>query len=148
MNNPPEIKNRSVYHEYFIDAKYDAGMVLLGTEVKSLKAGKASFNDSYCLLQDGEVWIKSLHIAEYSHGTVNNHDPVRDRKLLLQKREIKKIAAKLKEKGYTLVPLRIYFTDKRFAKIEIGLAKGKKMHDKRESIKQKDVEREMKRYIK
>lgn len=148
MKNPPEIKNRSIYHEYFIDAKYDAGMVLLGTEVKSLKAGKASFNDSYCLLQDGEVWLKSLHIAEYSHGTVNNHDPVRDRKLLLQKREIRKIAAKLKEKGYTLVPLRIYFTDKRFAKIEIGLAKGKKLHDKRESIKQKDVEREMKRYIK
>jgi SsrA-binding protein len=148
MNKAPEIKNRSIYHEYFIDAKYDAGMVLLGTEVKSLKAGKASFNDSYCLLQDGEVWLKSLHIAEYSHGTVNNHDPVRDRKLLLQKREIRKIAAKLKEKGYTLVPLRIYFTDKRFAKIEIGLAKGKKLHDKRESIKQKDVEREMKRYIK
>jgi SsrA-binding protein len=148
MNKAPEIKNRSIYHEYFIDARYDAGMVLLGTEVKSLKAGKASFNDSYCLLQDGEVWLKSLHIAEYSHGTVNNHDPVRDRKLLLQKREIRKIAAKLKEKGYTLVPLRIYFTDKRFAKIEIGLAKGKKLHDKRESIKQKDVEREMKRYIK
>lgn len=123
-------------------------MVLLGTEVKSLKAGKASFNDSYCLLNDGEIWVKSLHIAEYSHGTVNNHDPLRDRKLLLQKREIKKIAAKLKEKGYTLVPLRIYFTDKNLAKIEIGLAKGKKLHDKRDSIKQRDVEREMKRYIK
>ncbi|MGB3007429.1 MAG: SsrA-binding protein, partial [Chitinophagaceae bacterium] len=95
-----------------------------------------------------EVWLKSLHIAEYSHGTVNNHDPVRDRKLLLQKREIRKIEAKLKEKGYTLVPLRIFFTDKEFAKIEIGLAKGKKLHDKRESIKQKDVEREMKRFLK
>lgn len=142
-----EIKNRSVYHDYYIDAKYDAGMILLGTEVKSLRTGKASFNDSYCLLQDGEIWIKSLHIAQYSHGTVNNHDPLRDRKLLLQKREIKKIAAKLKEKGYTLVPLRIFFTN-RLAKIEIGLAKGKKLHDKRESIKQRDVEREMKRYIK
>lgn len=142
-----EIKNRSVYHDYYIDAKYDAGMILLGTEVKSLRTGKASFNDSYCLLQDGEIWIKSLHIAQYSHGTVNNHDPLRDRKLLLQKREIKKIAAKLKEKGYTLVPLRIFFTN-RLAKIEIGLAKGKKQHDKRESIKQRDVEREMKRYIK
>lgn len=142
-----EIKNRSVYHEYFIDAKYDAGMVLLGTEIKSLRAGKASFNDSYCLLHDGELWIKSLHIAQYSHGTVNNHDPLRDRKLLLQKRELRKIAAKLKEKGYTLVPLRIHFVG-RLAKIEIGLAKGKKLHDKRESIKQKDVEREMKRYIK
>ena len=85
-----EIKNRSAYHEYFIDAKYEAGMVLLGTEVKSIREGKVSFNDSYCLLHKGEVWIKSLHIAEYSHGNLNNHDPVRDRKLLLQKKEIQK----------------------------------------------------------
>lgn len=122
-------------------------MVLLGTEVKSLRAGRASFNDSYCQIHRGEVWLKSLHIAEYSHGTINNHDPIRDRKLLLEKREIKKIEAKLKEKGFTLVPLRIYFKE-RLAKIEIGLAKGKKLHDKRESIKQKDVEREMKRFLK
>lgn len=123
-------------------------MVLLGTEVKSIRNGKVSFNDSYCLLHKGEVWIKSLHIAEYSHGNLNNHDPLRDRKLLLQKREIKKIAAKLKEKGYTLVPLRIYFTESNLVKIGIGLAKGKKLHDKRESIRQKDVEREMKRHLK
>ncbi len=122
-------------------------MVLLGTEIKSLRAGRVSFNDSYCLVDNGEIWLKSLHIAEYSHGTTNNHDPVRDRKLLLEKREIKKITAKLKEKGYTLVPLSIYFKD-RLAKIEIGLAKGKKLHDKRETIKQKDVEREMKRFMK
>jgi SsrA-binding protein len=141
-----ELKNRQAYHEYFIDAKYEAGMVLLGTEVKSLKAGRASFNDSYCLIHKGEVWLKSFHIAEYSHGTVNNHDPLRDRKLLLEKREIRKIEAKLKEKGYTLVPLAIFFKE-RLAKIEIGLAKGKKLHDKRESIKQKDVQREMKRYL-
>ncbi|MBL7733418.1 MAG: SsrA-binding protein SmpB [Chitinophagaceae bacterium] len=143
-----ELKNRQVYHEYFIDAKYEAGMVLLGTEVKSLREGKASFNDSYCLIHKHEVWIKSLHIAMYSHGTVNNHDPLRDRKLLLEKREIRKIEAKLKEKGYTLVPLRIFFTEKGLAKMEIGLAKGKKLHDKRESIRQRDVERDMKRYIK
>lgn len=143
-----EIKNRSVYHEYFIDATYEAGMILLGTEVKSLREGKASFNDSYCLIHKGEIWLKSMHIAQYSHGTVNNHDPLRDRKLLLQKREISKIAAKLKEKGYTLVPLRIWFNEKNLAKIELGLAKGKKLHDKRESIKQKDVEREMKRFLK
>jgi len=141
-----ELKNRQAYHEYFVDATYEAGMVLLGTEVKSLREGKASFNDSYCLIQKGEVWLKSLHIAQYTHGTVNNHDPLRDRKLLLEKREIKKIEAKLKEKGYTLVPLRIYFKE-RLAKIEIGLARGKKFHDKRESIKQKDVEREMKRFL-
>jgi SsrA-binding protein len=143
-----EIKNRSAYHEYFIDAKYEAGMVLLGTEVKSIRNGKVSFNDSYCLLHKGEVWIKSLHIAEYSHGNINNHDPVRDRKLLLQKREINRIESKLKEKGYTLIPLRMYFNEKALVKIEIGLAKGKKLYDKRETIKQKDVEREMKRYLK
>ena len=143
-----ELKNRQAYHEFFIDAKYEAGMVLLGTEVKSLRSGRASFNDSYCLIHKGEIWLKSLHIAEYTHGNMNNHDPLRDRKLLLEKREIKKIEAKLKEKGYTLVPLRIYFNEKRFAKIEIGLAKGKKLHDKRESIKQKDVDREMKRFLK
>lgn len=144
----PEIRNRSAFHEFFIDNKYEAGMVLLGTEVKSIRNGKVSFNDSYCLIHKGEIWIKSLHIAEYSHGNINNHDPMRDRKLLLQKREIKKIESKLKEKGYTLVPLRIFFNEKALVKMEIGLAKGKKLHDKRESIRQKDVEREMKRHLK
>ena len=143
-----EIKNRSVYHEYFIDAKYEAGMVLLGTEVKSIRAGKVSFNDAYCLINKGEIWIKSLHIAEYSHGNINNHEAMRDRKLLLQKKEIKKIESKLKEKGYTLVPLRIYFNDKALVKVEIGLAKGKKLHDKRDTLRQKDAEREMKRHLK
>lgn len=142
-----EIKNRSAFHEYFIDNKYVAGVVLTGTEVKSLRAGKASFNDSYCIINKGEAWIKSLHIAEYSHGTVNNHDPLRERKLLLQKRELRKIESKLKEKGYTLIPLRIFFSEKNLIKIEIGLARGKKLHDKRETIKKRDVEREMKRFI-
>jgi len=143
-----EIKNRSAFHEYFFDNKYVAGIVLTGTEVKSLRDGKASFNDSYCIIHKGEMWLKSLHIAEYSHGTVNNHDPVRDRKLLLQKREINKIESKLKEKGYTLIPLLIFFNEKNLIKVEIGLGKGKKLHDKRETIKKRDVEREMKRFIK
>ena len=143
-----EIKNRSAYFEYFIDAKYEAGIVLLGTEVKSLRQGKASFNDSYCIIHKGEMWLKSLHIAEYSHGTINNHDPVRDRKLLLQKREINKIEAKLKEKGYTLIPLRIFLNDKNLVKVELGLGKGKKLYDKRESIKQRETQRELKRYTK
>ena len=143
-----EIKNRSAFHEYFFDNKYVAGVVLTGTEVKSLREGKASFNDSYCIIHKGEMWLKSLHIAEYSHGTTNNHDPVRDRKLLLQKREITKIEGKLKEKGYTLIPLRIFFNEKNLVKVEIGLGKGKKLHDKRETIKKRDVEREMKRFIK
>ncbi len=143
-----EIKNRSAFHEYFIDAKYEAGMVLQGTEVKSIRGGKVSFNDSYCLIHKGEVWVKSLHIAEYSHGNLNNHEPMRDRKLLLQKKEIRKIESRLKEKGYTLVPLRMFINEKGFVKMEIGLAKGKKLHDKRETLRKKDVEREMKRYIK
>ena len=143
-----EIKNRSAFHEYFFDNKYVAGIILTGTEVKSLREGKASFNDSYCIIHKGEMWLKSLHIAEYSHGTVNNHDPVRDRKLLLQKREINKIEGKLKEKGYTLIPLLIFFNEKNLVKVEIGLGKGKKLHDKRETIKKRDVEREMKRFIK
>lgn len=143
-----DIKNRSAYHDYFIEDKYDAGMVLLGTEVKSLRDGRASFNDSYCFFIKGELWIRSLHISEYSHGTVNNHDPVRDRKLLLKKRELLKMEAKIKEKGFTVVPLRIFFNEKRLIKIEIGLGKGKKQYDKRETIKQRDNDRELKRYIK
>ena len=143
-----EIKNRSAYFEYFIDDKYDAGIVLTGTEVKSLREGKANFNDSYCYINKEEVWIKNLHIAEYSHGSANNHDPVRERKLLLRKREIRKIASRLKEKGYTLIPLRIYFSEKKLAKIEVGLGKGKKVYDKRETIKQRDTDREMKRWLK
>lgn len=143
-----EIRNRSAYHEYFIEDKYTAGMVLAGTEVKSLRAGKASFNDSYCLFIKGELWIRSLHIAEYSHGTSSNHDPVQERKLLLQKRELRKLEARIKEKGYTIVPLRIYFSEKGLAKLDLGLGKGKHLYDKRESIKQRDTEREMKRYLK
>lgn len=143
-----EIKNRSAYFEYYIDDKYIAGIMLTGTEVKSLRAGKASFNDSYCIFNKGELWIKSFHIAEYSHGTINNHDPLRERKLLLNSRELKKLQAKIKEKGYTIVPLRLFFNEKNLAKVEIGLGKGKKLHDKRESIKQRDTEREMKRFVK
>lgn len=143
-----EIKNRSAYFEYFIDDKYVAGIVLRGTEVKSLREGKANFNDSYCIFLKGELWIRSFHISEYSHGTVNNHDPIRERKLLLNKRELKKLEAKIKEKGYTIVPLRLFFNEKNLAKLEIGLGKGKKLHDKRESIKQRDTQREIKRFLK
>ena len=142
-----EIRNRQAYYDYFIDEKYDAGMVLTGTEVKSLRAGRASFNDSYCYFHHGEMWIKSLHIAEYSHGTSSNHDPLRERKLLLNKKELRKIESKIKEKGGTVVPLRIFFSEKGIAKIELGLGKGKKLYDKRETIKQRDNQREMKKFI-
>ena len=143
-----EIKNRTATFEYFIEDKFDAGMVLTGTEVKALREGKASFNDSYCLMDHGELYIKGLHISPYSHGSYANHAPTRDRKLLLKKKEINKIVQKLKEKGFTIIPLRIYFSERGFAKIQIGLGKGKKLHDKRETIKVRETEREIKRYLK
>ena len=143
-----EIKNRQAFFEYYIDDKYTAGISLTGTEVKSLREGKASFNDSYCIIHQGELFLRSFHIAEYSHGTVNNHDPIRERKLLLNRREINKLEAKIKEKGYTIVPLRLFMNEKNLVKLEIGLAKGKKLHDKRDTIKQRDTDREIKRYLK
>jgi SsrA-binding protein len=142
-----EIRNRSAFHEYFIEDKYDAGMVLTGTEVKALRGGKASFNDSFCTIDRGEVWLRNLHISEYEYGTYANHPPMRERKLLLRKREIKKLVNKLKDKGYTLIPLKIWFNEKGFAKIQIGLAKGKKLHDKRASIKEREAKRELKRFV-
>lgn len=143
-----EMNNRQAYFNYYIEDKYVAGIVLLGTEVKSIREGKLSFNDAFCLFDDGELWVRGLFIASYSHGTGNNHIEVHDRKLLLTKRELKKIQTKIKEKGYTLVPLRVFFTDKNLVKVEIGLGKGKKLHDKRETIKNRDVEKEIKRYLK
>ncbi|MBL7760760.1 MAG: SsrA-binding protein [Sediminibacterium sp.] len=141
------INNRSAYFNYYIDDKYVAGIVLLGTEVKSIRDGKVSFNDAFCFLDKGELWIRGLYIAEYSHGTVNNHIAVHDRKLLLQKREIKKLTLKLRDKGITIVPLQIFFNEKRLVKVEIGLARGKKLHDKRETIKNRDVARELKKHL-
>ena len=143
-----EINNRQAYHEYFIEDKWNAGMVLLGTEIKSIREGKVSFNDSYCLIHDDEIWLKGMYIAEYKFGTAFNHIAVHDRKLLLTKREIKKIVNKMKDKGYTIVPLRIFFNEKNMAKIEIGLGKGKKLYDKRETLKKKDSDRELKRFLK
>lgn len=142
------IQNRSAYHDYYIDEKYDAGIVLAGTEVKSIREGKASFVDSFCLFIKGELWLRNMHIAEYRFGTTNNHLAVHDRKLLLTKRELRKLEAKTRERGFSIIPLKIFFNEKGLAKVEIGLARGKKLHDKRESLKQKDAEREMKRYLK
>jgi SsrA-binding protein len=143
-----EMNNRQAYFNYHIEDKYVAGIVLLGTEVKSIRDGKLSFNDAFCLFDDGELWMRGLFIASYSHGTANNHIAVHDRKLLLNKKELKKIQGRLKEKGYTIIPLRVFFTDKNLVKVEIGLGKGKKLHDKRETMKARDVEKEMKRYLK
>lgn len=123
-------------------------MVLAGTEVKSIREGKLSFADSFCTFFKSELWVKNLHIAEYRFGTTNNHIAVHDRKLLLTRKELRKLEARLKDKGYTIIPLKVYFNEKGLVKMQIGLGKGKKLHDKRESIKQRDTDREIKRYIK
>lgn len=140
-----EISNRKAYHEYFFEAKYIAGMMLSGTEIKSLRMGKASFNDSYCVFNNGELYVKSLHISEYAFGTYTNHQPMQERKLLLTKKELKKLESKIKEKGYSIIPLKIFLSDKGWAKLEIGLGKGKKIYDKRQTIKERENDRDLKR---
>ena len=140
-----DLSNRKAYYEYNIEAKYIAGIVLSGTEIKSLRAGKASFNDSYCIFNKGELFVKSLHISEYNFGTHYNHEPMQERKLLLNKKELRKWENKIKEKGYTIVPLKIFISEKGLAKMEIGLGKGKKIFDKRESIKARESDRDVKR---
>ena len=142
------MNNRQAYFNYYIEDKYVAGVVLLGTEVKSIREGKVSFNDAYCLFDKNELWLRGLYIAEYKLGTTNNHISVHDRKLLLTQRELKRIQAKMKERGFTLVPLRIFFNEKSLVKVEIGLARGKKVHDKRESLREKDIKREISRALK
>ncbi|KIC91760.1 SsrA-binding protein SmpB [Flavihumibacter sp. ZG627] len=143
-----ELKNRSAFHEYYFEDTYIAGIVLVGTEVKAIRNGKVSFNDAYCVFDKGELYVKSMHISEYAFGTTQRHEPTQERKLLLHKKELRKLESKIKEKGYTIVPLKIFFTEKNIAKMEIGLGKGKKIYDKRESIKKRDVERDIKRFIK
>jgi SsrA-binding protein len=140
------IKNRPATFEYAIEDRMTAGMVLTGSEIKSVRLGKVSFNDSYCLFIKGELWVKSLHIAEYVNAGYASHDPTRERKLLLNKNELKKWATKVREKGLSIVPLNVFINDEGYAKMEIGLGKGKKLHDKRDSIKNRDVDREMQRY--
>jgi len=141
------IKNRPATFEYAIEDRLTAGMVLTGSEIKSIRNGRVSFNDSYCLFNKNELWLKSLHIGEYVNAGYAGHDPTRERKLLLNKKEIRKWQQKIKEKGFTIVPLAVFITDKGYAKIEIGLGRGKKLHDKRESIKGREAEREIKRHI-
>ena len=140
-----DLKNRKAYYEYNIETKYIAGMVLTGTEIKSLRNGKASFNDSYCVFNKGELFVKSLHISEYNFGTHYNHEPMQERKLLLQKKELRKLENKISEKGYSIIPLKIFISENGFAKMEIGLGKGKKIYDKRETIKTRESDREVKR---
>ena len=136
--------NRKANFEYEIINRYEAGFVITGTEVKSIRDGKINIQESYGRISNDEVWIINSHINEYKYGNINNHEPLRNRKLLLNKREIRKIKQQLQEKGLTLVPLKVYFKGS-LVKVEIGIAKGKKLYDKRESIKKRDIERNLSR---
>lgn len=145
MASKVNIKNKKAGFEYFLLEKFIAGLVLTGTEIKSIRGGKASINEAYCVFTGHELFVRNMHISEYDFGTYNNHEPRRDRKLLLTARELRKLKTRLDEKGLTLVPTHLFINDKGFAKLEIALGKGKKLYDKRETTKKKDIEREMER---
>ena len=147
MGSSMNIQNRKVFHDYTIEETFDAGLVLQGTEVKSLRKGNASFTDAFAYVKNGEVWLRDFYIKPFEQGSYYNHDPRRDRKLLLSKKEIRELDRAVLQKGNTIIPLKIFFKNG-FAKVQIGLAKGKKRFDKRESIKQKDTKRDVDRALK
>ncbi|MCL2327920.1 MAG: SsrA-binding protein SmpB [Bacteroidetes bacterium] len=142
------IKNKKASHDYEFIQTFTCGIVLTGTEIKSLRMGKASITEAYCYVHNGEMWVKGMHISAYSFGSYNNHDPLRERKLMLNRKELAKIQEKLKDKGVTIVALSFYLTGRGWAKVDIALARGKKLHDKREDMKQKDAKREMDKVMK
>lgn len=139
--------NKKAYHDYFVDEKYEAGLVLHGTEVKSLRMGKCSIKEAFIRIENGEVWVYGMHISPYEMGNIFNKDPLRPKKLLMHRKEIDKLLGRIKEKGFTLVPLEVYFKEGR-AKLELGLCRGKKLYDKRETIAKKDMHREAQRDFK
>lgn len=143
----PTIKNRKARHEYAVEETYEAGIVLRGSEVKSMRQGKASLKEAFAYLKDGEVWLRDMYIKPYEQASYNNHNDRRERKLLLNKREIRELDKAISQKGYTIVPLKLYFK-KGYAKVLIGIAKGKKKYDKREDIKERDTKRELERKYK
>lgn len=147
--NPKEIniKNKRATYDYAISDTFTAGLVLTGTEIKALRQGKASLADTFCFVDHGEVWVKNMYIAEYFYGTYNNHSTRRDRKLLLNRKEITKLEKSGKEAGYTIVPLRLFINDRGLAKLVIGIARGKKEYDKRQSIKEREDKRTMARMM-
>lgn len=138
--------NRKARHDYHIDDTFEAGIALTGTEIKSIRAGRVSLRDSYATVKEGELWLLNTHIAPYLHGTYANHEPRRPRKLLMHRREINRITGKLQEKGFTLVPLRLYLKNN-LAKVELGLARGKKQYDKRAALRQRETRREIDRAV-
>ena len=145
MDNNIRFSNKKAHFLYEIIETFNAGIQLLGTEIKSIRKGKANINDTYCLFEKDELYIRNMYIAEYEYGTHYNHTPRSDRKLLLKRRELDRLAKKIKEKGFTIVPITMYINEKGLAKVTIGLARGKKLFDKREDIKLKDTKREMDR---
>ncbi len=142
------IKNKKAKFDYEISDTYIAGIVLTGTEIKSIREGKASLVDTFCLVENGEVWVKGMNISEYSYGSYNNHSARRDRKLLLNKKEIAKIAKSAEDAGYTIVPLRVFINERGFAKMQIGIGRGKKQYDKRQSIREREDKRAIDRMFK
>ncbi len=148
MSENITIKNKKAYFEYHILDKYEAGIELLGTEIKSIRAGKANLTDGFCTFVGNELFAFNIHISEYSMGSFYNHEPKRNRKLLLNKKELNKLRIKTQDKGMTIVPLQIFFNERGFAKMEIALAQGKKLHDKRDSLKERDAKIEISRYNK
>lgn len=146
--NTTVIQNRKARYEFKLEETFSAGISLRGTEVKSLRAGQASLQEAFCYIKDGEVFIKDMTIKEYENGSYNNHDPKRVRKLLLTKREIRKLIKATETKGFTIIPLKLYFNDRNFAKLNIAIAEGKKLYDKRNSIKERDTKRELDRAMK
>lgn len=140
-------QNRKAYHDYHIEETTEAGIALLGTEVKSLREGRGNLKDSYVMVKDNEVFLLNCHISPYSHGNITNHDPLRTRKLLLHRKEIERLRGKVAQKGYTLIPLKIYFKGS-LAKVEIGLVKGKRLFEKRETIKEREAKRVIERAMK
>ena len=148
MNNNLNIRNKKAYFEYSILEKFTAGIQLLGTEIKSIRQGKANINDAFCSFMNSQLYVRNMHIAEYSHGSFYNHEQKRDRVLLLQKKELKKLRDRSEEKGFTIVPLALFISERGFAKLEIGLAQGKKSFDKREIIKERESKIELDRAMK
>ncbi len=145
MPNKVVARNRKATHDYFILGTYEAGIVLTGTEIKSVREGRVNLRDGYAKIDSGELWLYNVHISPYERGSFYNHDPLRPRKLLLRREEIKRLLGKTKEKGLTLVPLSVYIKDNRWAKVEVALAKGKKQYDKRAAIAERDAQRAMER---
>ena len=139
--------NRKARHDYFIDETYEAGIVLTGTEIKSARAGRVNLRDSYVQVKDGELWLIDTHIAPYKQAGRGSHEPQRPRKLLMHRREISRLQGKIQEKGYTIVPLRLYLKHNKWAKVEIALARGKRLYDKRQTIRKHDAQREMERAL-